>query len=64
MKITVLLLAIVLSACTNEASGNNVLGAYNACKDKGGVVRLWGVFETWHAQCMDGSRIYKVGETE
>lgn len=61
-KILMILSVVLVTACSTEATGNHVYGATEKCKYHGGVARLWSDTITWHAQCIDGTRYYKVGE--
>ena len=57
-----LVVCLLLSACSTEVQIHQLNGAAVFCKDHGGVSRMWSDFLMWHAQCVDGTRLYKAGE--
>lgn len=59
------LLAITLAAlagCSTEVQIHQLQGAAKFCEPHGGVSRMWSDLLTWHAQCVDGVRLYSAGE--
>ena len=57
-----LVVCLLLSACSTEVQIYQLNDAAVFCKDHGGVARMWSDFWMWHAQCVDGTRLYKAGE--
>ena len=57
-----LVVCLLLSACSTEVQIHQLNGAAVFCKDHGGVARMWSEIFTWHAQCVDGTRLDKAGE--
>ena len=57
-----LVVCLLLSACSTEVQIHQLNGAEVFCKDHGGVARMWSALLDWHAQCVDGTRLYKAGE--
>lgn len=65
MKTTfVVSLTFILSACSTEVQIHQLKGAEKFCAAHGGVSRMWSDLSHWHAQCVDGERLFKAGESK
>lgn len=64
MKWAVAVMALILSACSTEVQIHQLKGAEKFCANHGGVSRMWSEVSSWHAQCVDGERLYNAGERQ